>query len=131
MAKIVFLVVKIPCNSITKKQTDLLNVRVNYTYSGPAQPGVLRAVVTQQALLTEFDEVSDPKEVSINLPAATTGSVNCASDINGISLAKCDPKSGYGIKVSSNLGGEPGGCLNILTITGVTTELKITSLTVS
>jgi len=136
MAEIVFLVTKIPCNSVTKRQDQTLNVRVNFTYKGPAKTGRLGAVVTQQTILTEFDEIgSTRKEVAINLPAATTGTQNLATDIIGLPLAGCKPKSGYGIKVYVlDLDGKPeSGCLNILTVTegALTPELNITSLTVS
>ncbi|GAI36036.1 unnamed protein product, partial [marine sediment metagenome] len=52
--RIVMLVTKVPCNSITKKQDEPLNVRVNYTYQGPAIRGRLGAVVTQKTLFLEF-----------------------------------------------------------------------------
>ena len=46
--RIVMLVTKIPCNSITKRQDATLNVRVNYTYKGPAIRGILFYVFTKK-----------------------------------------------------------------------------------
>ncbi|GAJ21857.1 unnamed protein product, partial [marine sediment metagenome] len=34
--RIVMLVTQIPCNSISKRQDEALNIRANYTYQGPA-----------------------------------------------------------------------------------------------
>lgn len=135
VGEIVFLVTKIPCNSITKRQDQALNVRVNYTYKGPAIRGRLGAVVTQKTLYLEFDEIgSTRKEVYVNLPASDTP-VPSATDIMGMPLAGCEPKTGYGIKVYAlDLNGKPEwGCLNVLTVTAVvvTPELEVTSLTVS
>jgi len=119
--KIVMLVTKIPCNSITKGQDKLLNVRVNYNYQGPAITGRLGAVVTQKTIVTEFDEIgSTRKEVSVNLPLATTPQA-LATDISNMPLSGCEAKSGYGIKVYAlDLDGKPEwGCLNVLTVTEV------------
>ena len=135
VGEIVFLVTKIPCNSITKRQDQTLNVRVNYTYKGPAVRGRLGAVVTQKTLITEFDEIgSTRKEVYIDFPAAETPQ-SLASDVPSLPLAGCEPKSGYGIKVYAlDLDGKPEwGCLNVLTVTSVvvTPEIDVTSLTLS
>lgn len=132
---IVMLVTQIPCNSISKRQDQTLNVRANYTYQGPAIRARLGAVVTQETILTEFDEIgSTRKEVYIDLPASETP-VPSYTDIVGMPLAGCDPKPGYGIKVYTlDLDGKPEwGCKGILTVTGVavTPELQITSLRVS
>jgi len=133
--RIVMLVTKVPCNSITKKADQTLNVRVNYTYQGPAITGRLGAVVTQKTVYSEFDEIgSTRKEVYVNLPASETP-VPSYTDITWLPLAGCEPKSGYGIKVYAlDLDGKPEwGCLNVLTVTGVAIEpdLEITSLSVS
>ncbi len=133
--KIVMLVTKIPCNSITKKQDQSLNVRVNYTYQGPAIRGRLGAVVTQKILVTEFDEIgSTRKEVYVNLPEAETPQ-SLSTNILNMPLSGCAAKSGYGIKVYAlDLDGKPEwGCLNVLTVTAVvvTPELEVTSLSVS
>jgi hypothetical protein len=135
MAEIVFLVTKISCNSISKKQSETLNVRVNYTYKGPAVRGRLGAVVTQKTTLTEFDEIgSTRKEVYVNFPASDTA-VPSYTDITGLPLSGCEAKSGYGIKVYAlDLDGKPEwGCLSVLTVTAVvvTPEINITSLSLS
>lgn len=133
--RIVMLVTKVPCNSISKKQNELLNVRVNYSYQGPAKTGRLGAVVTQEILVTEFDEIgSTRKEIYIDLPASETPRT-LYTNITGMPLAGCDPKSGYGIKVYAlDFNGKPEwGSLNVLTVTSVVAvpELQITSLSVS
>lgn len=135
MAEIVMLVTKVPCNSVTKRQDEPLNVRINYTYQGLAARGRLGAVVTQKTLYLEFDEIgSTRKEVYINLLASDTP-VPSYTDIIGMPLAGCEPKAGYGIKVYAlDLDGKPEwGCLNVLTVTGVVVapELEVTSLRVS
>lgn len=133
--KIVMLVTKIPCNSISKRQDQSLNVRVNYTYQGPAIRGRLGAVVTQKTIVTEFDEIgSTRKEVYVDLPEAKTPQ-SLSTNIPNMPLSGCEPKSGYGIKVYAlDLDGKPEwGCLNVLTVTAVvvTPELEVTSLSVS
>jgi len=131
--EIVMLVTQIPCNSITKRQDQTLNVRVNYTYKGPAKRGRLGAVVTQETAFLEFDEIgSTRKEVYIDLPEATTPQT-LYTDITGMPLSGCEPKPGYGIKVYAlDLDGKPEwGCKNVLTVTSVAPELNITSLRIS
>ncbi|KKN87044.1 hypothetical protein LCGC14_0263140 [marine sediment metagenome] len=133
--RVVTLVTKVPSNSITKRQDQTLNVRVNYTYQGPAIRGRLGAVVTQEILITEFDEIgSTRKEVYVDLPASETP-VATATDIVGMPLAGCDPKPGYGIKVYGlDFDGKPEwGSKGILTVTGVAMapELQVTYLSVS
>lgn len=133
MAEIVMLVTQIPCNSITKRQDEALNVRVNYTYKGPAKRGRLVAVVTQETLVTEFDEIgSTKKEIYIDLPESDTAAP-LYSDILNMPLAGCDPKPGYGIKVYAlDLDGQPEwGCKKVLTVTTIAPELKVVSLKVS
>ncbi|MBA7701127.1 hypothetical protein ES703_109858 [subsurface metagenome] len=135
MAEIVMLVTKVPCNSISKRQEETLNVRVNYTYQGPATRGRLGAVVTQKTIITEFDEIgSTRKEVYVDLPEAETAR-SLYTNIIGMPLAGCEPKTGYGIKVYAlDLDGKPEwGCLNILTIETIIppAELKVTGLTLS
>ena len=131
--RIVMLVTQIPCNSISKRQDEALNVRANYTYQGPAIRARLRAVVTQETIIHEFDEIgSTRKEVYIDLPASETPRT-LYTDIVGMPLAGCDPKPGYGIKVYAlDLNGQPEwGCKNVLTVTSIAPQLAITSLTVS
>lgn len=133
MAEIVMLVTQIPCNSITKRQDQTLNVKVNYTYKGPAMRVRLAAVVTQETLVTEFDEIgSTRKEIYIDLPKKDTAAP-LYSDILNMPMAGCDPKPGYGIKVYAlDLDGKPEwGCKNVLTVTTIAPELKVTSLSVS
>ncbi len=132
--RIVGLVTKVPCNSITKRQDQTLNVRVNYTYRGPSTRGRLGAVVTQETFYSEFDEIgSTRREVYIDLPESERAT-SITTDITDMSLSGCEPKSGYGIKVYVlDLDGKTEwGCKGVLTITGVgiTPELKITSLEV-
>lgn len=128
--EIVMLVTKIPCNSITKRQDEPLNVRVNYTYRGPAIRGRLGAVVTQKTWFSEFDEIGPTqKEVYVDLPASDTPAPSY-TDITGMPLAGCEPKADYGIKVYAlDLDGKPEwGCLNVLTVTGVAAVLKIVDI---
>jgi len=125
--EIVALVTQIPCNSISKKQSELLNIRVNYTYTGPAKRGRLGAVVAQETLYQEFDEIGSTwKEVYIDLPDAETPRT-LYTNITGMPLASVEPKSGYGIKVYAlDLDGKPEwGCKNVLTVTGVIPEPEL------
>ncbi len=125
--EIVALVTQIPCNSISKKGDESLNVRVNYTYQGPAKSGRLVAVVTQETIHQEFDEIgSTRKEVYIDLPEAETPRT-LYTNITGMPLAGCEPKSGYGIKVYAlDLNGKPEwGCKNVLTVTSVIPEPEL------
>lgn len=135
MAEIVMLVTQIPCNSITKRQDESLNVRANYTYQGPAKRARLGAVVTQETFYSEFDEIgSTRKEVYIDLPASDAPSP-LYTDITGMPLSGCDPKLGYGIKVYAlDIDGKPEwGCKGVLTVTAVAVvpELEIVSLRIS
>lgn len=123
------LVTQVSCNSITKKREETLNVRVNFTWQGPAMRGRLGAVVTQETFYLEFDEIgSTRKEVYVDLPKADTP-ISRFADIAGMPLAGCEPKPGYGVKVYAlDLDGKPEwGCKNVLTIT----ELAPPELTVS
>jgi len=135
MAQITALVTQISSNSITKKQDQPLNVRVNYTYQGPANSGRFGAVVTQETVYQEFDEIgSTRKEVYINLPESLTPR-NLYTTIPGLPLSGCEPKAGYGIKVYAlDLDGKPEwGCKNVLTVQGVVpvAELAVTGLFLS
>lgn len=125
--EIVALVTQIPCNSISKKQDESLNVRVDYTYQGAAKTGRLVAVVTQETVYQEFDEIgSTKKEVYIDLPKAMTPQT-LYTNITGMPLAGCEPKPGYGIKVYAlDLDGKPEwGCKNVLTVTSVIPEPEL------
>ena len=126
--EIVALVTAVTCNSISKKEDENLSVSVDYTYQGPAKTGRLVAVVTQETISQEFDEIgSTRKEVSINLPEAMTPR-SLYTNITGMPLAGCEPKSGYGIKVYAlDLNGKPEwGCKNVLTVTSVIPEPELT-----
>ncbi|GAJ20480.1 unnamed protein product [marine sediment metagenome] len=125
--EIVALVTQIPCNSISKKQDESLNVKVNYTYQGPAKRGRLVAVVTQETVYQEFDEIgSTRKEVYVDLPEAETPQT-LYTNITGMPLAGCEPKAGYGIKVYAlDLNGKPEwGCKNVLTVTSIIPEPEL------
>lgn len=134
--EIAILVTQISCNSIVKRQDETLNVRVNYTYQGPAQRGRLGAVVTQETFYGEFDEIgSTRKEVYIDLPASDTPAPNY-TNIIGMPLAGCAPKAeAYGIKIYAlDIDGKPEwGCKGIITITSVeiTPELIVSNISVS
>ncbi len=126
--EIVALVTPVICNSISKKQDESLNVRVDYTYQGQAKTGRLGAVVTQEVWPNEFDEIgATRKEVSINLPDAMTPRT-LRTDILGMPLSGVEAKSGYGIKVYAlDIDGKPEwGSKNVLTITSVIPEPEIT-----
>jgi hypothetical protein len=133
--EIMKLVTQVSCNSVTKKQNETLNVRVNYTYQGPAKTARLGAVVTQQLGVLEFDEIgSTRKEVYVNLSESATP-VTLYSNITGLPLSGCEAKSGYGIKVYAlDLDGKPEwGSKNVLTVQSVVTTptLNVTSLALS
>ncbi len=134
MAQIVGLVTQIGCNSITKKQEETLNVRVNCNYQGPEIRGRLGAVVTQETLLQEFDEIgSTRKEVYVDLSPSDEPEP-IYTNIPGMPLAGCEPKSGYGIKVYAlDIDGKPEwGCKNVLTVQPkVFGEVEITGMTVN
>jgi len=132
--ELITLVTQISCNSITKKQDQTLNVLVNYTYQGPTKTARLGAVVTQE-LVSEFDEIgSTRKEVYANLPESLTPTT-LYSNITGLPLSGCSPKSGYGVKVYAlDLDGKPEwGAKRVLTVESVvpTPTLNVTSLTLS
>ncbi len=133
--EIMKLVTQVSCNSVTKKQNQTLSVRVNYTYQGPAKTVRLGAVVTQQLGVLEFDEIgSTRKEVYVNLAESLTPST-LYSNITGLPLSGCSPKSGYGVKVYAlDIDGQPEwGCKNVLTVQSVvpSPEINVTSLSLS
>ena len=133
--ELITLVTQVYCNSITKKQSETLNVRVNYTYQGPAKTARLGAVVTQEYVLQEFDEIgSTKKEVYVNLAESLTPTT-LYSNITGLPLSGCAAKSGYGVKVYAlDIDGKPEwGCKKVLTVQSVvpSPELNVTSLTLS
>lgn len=132
---IVALVTHVSCNSISKKQDESLNVSIDYSYQGPAKTGRLVAVVTQETVTQEFHEIgSTRREVSINLPESLTPQT-LYTNITGLPLAGCEPKSGYGIKVYAlDIDGKPEwGCKGVLTVTSLipTPELSVSRLYLS
>ena len=132
--EIITLVTQVSCNSITKKQNQTLNVRINYTYQGPAKTARLGAVVTQE-LVSEFDEIgSTRKEFQVNLPESLTPTTSY-SNITGLPLSGCEAKSNYGIKVYAlDLDGKPEwGAKRVLTVQSVVPEpeINVTSLSLS
>ena len=133
--ELITLVTQVSCNSVTKKQNQTLNVRVNYTYQGPAKTARLGAVVTQETAVQEFDEIgSTRKEVSVDLPEYATPTT-LYSNIIGLPLSGCAAKSGYGVKVYAlDLDGKPEwGCKRVLTVESVvvTPTINVTSLSLS
>lgn len=133
--ELITLVTQISCNSITKKQNQTLNVRANYTYQGPAKTARLGAVVTQETVIQEFDEIgSTRKEIYVILPERSTPE-GFYTDITGLPLSGCSAKTGYGVKVYLlDLDGKPEwGCKRVLTVeSAVTTPtLNVTSLSLS
>ncbi len=132
--ELIKLVTQISCNSVTKKQDQTLSVRVNYTYQGPAKTARLGAVVTQETVTQEFDEIGSTRiEVSINLPESATPAT-LYSNIIGLPLSGCSPKSGYGVKVKFlDPDAEPWGAKRVLTVESVVTTptLNVTSLSLS
>ena len=132
--EIITLVTQVSCNSITKKQNQTLNVRINYTYQGPAKTARLGAVVTQE-LVSEFDEIgSTKKEFQVSLPESPTPTTSY-SNITGLPLSGCEAKSNYGIKVYAlDLDGKPEwGAKRVLTVQSVVPapEINVTSLSLS
>lgn len=102
MVQIAELVIEIPANTVTKKQTEKLDVGINFTYVGPAQRITFTAVVTQDSWYSDFDEIgSTKKAVYSDIPASTTpkGWVVTVSDLP---LSGVEPKtSAYGVKVKA------------------------------
>jgi hypothetical protein len=133
--ELITLVTQVSCNSITKKQNETLTVRVNYTYQGPAKKIRLFAVVTQETLVQEFDEIgSTSRDEFFDLPESLTPTTKY-SYITGLPLSGCEAKSGYGIKVYAlDIDGKPEwGCKRVLTIQSAvpSPELNVTSLYLS
>ena len=73
MAQIAKLVIEIPANTVTKKQTEKLDVDIHFTYAGPAQRITFTAVVTQDTWYSDFDEIgSTKKAVYSDIPGSST-----------------------------------------------------------
>jgi len=103
MAEIVaLLVIKVPSNTVTKKPTDYLNVDIDYEYRGPAQRVYSTAVVTQETLLGEFDEIGSTKKVVyVDLPSSDTLKPY-TTRVPNLPLSGVAPKtSPYGVKIKA------------------------------
>ncbi len=102
MAQVAKLVIKIPSNTVTKKQNQTLNVEIIFNYVGPAQRITFTAVVTQETWYGEFDEIgSTKKAVYLDMPASSTAE-GWVFTISGLPLAGVAPKtSAYGVKVKA------------------------------
>ena len=132
--ELITLVTQVSCNSITKKQNQTLNVRVNYAYQGPAKTAVFRAWVTHE-LVSEFNKIgSTEKAFSVTLPESITPT-SSYSNITGMPLSGCEAKSGYGVLVRvEGLDSEPEfGTKNVLTVQSAIPEagINVTSLSLS
>ena len=102
MAQITALIIKIPSNTITKKQNQTLNVDINFNYVGPAQRIYFTAVVTQDTLYSEFDEIGSTRKVVYSDILESTTPKNWMTTVSGLPLAGVEPKtSAYGIKVKA------------------------------
>ncbi len=128
------LVTKIPCNSITKRRDEYLDVRVNYQWQGPAITITGYAVVTQSVWWGEFDEIDGGgtrRDFSVTLPNSPNSPTSGFFVVSGLPLAACAAKTGYGVKVKVNNFVE-WGCKNVLTVTeGLGQQLSVTSLNIS
>jgi len=103
MAEIVtLLVIKVPSNTVTKKPTDYLNVDINCEYRGLAQRIYFTAVVTQETLLGEFDEIGSTKKVVyVDLPSSDTLKPY-TTRVPNLPLSGVAPKtSPYGMKIKA------------------------------
>lgn len=132
--EIITLVTQVSCNSITRKQSQTLNIRVNYSYQGPAKTVIFRAWVTHE-FVSEFNKIgSTEKAFSVNLPESLTPT-SSYSNITGLPLSGCEAKSGYGVLVRvEGLDSEPEwGAKNVLTVESEVpeAEINVTSLSLS
>ena len=102
MAQVTALVIKIPSNTVTRKQNQTLNVGINFTYVGPAQRIHFTAVVTQDTWYSEFDEIGSTKKVVYwDIPEASTPK-GWIVTVPSLPLSGVEPKtSAYGIKVKA------------------------------
>jgi len=125
------LVTQISCNSISKKQTEALNVRVNYQWQGAATTISGYAVVTYQSIFSEFDMIgSTQMNFTATMPNSPDSLTTGYFIVTGLPLAGCAAKSGYGVKVNVT-GFAEWGCKNVLTVTAATISLDITQLQLS
>jgi len=125
------LVTKISCNSISKKQTEVLNVRANYQWQGPAVSISGYAIVTSATILDEFDGIgSTQMNFTATMPNSPDSPIAGYFIVTGLPLAGCAAKSGYGVKVKVT-GFAEWGCKDVLTVTEVVVSLSITQLQLS
>ena len=126
------LVTQIPCNSLSKRQDEYLNVRVNYQWQGAATTISGYAVVTQETWWGEFDEIGSTKiNFTAVMPSSPDSLITGYFNVTGLPLAGCAAKSGYGVKVKVTNYAE-WGCKNVLTVTsGAGQQLGVSSLQIS
>ncbi len=124
------LVTKVPCNQITKSQSETLSVCVYYQWMGDAQSISGYAVVTQSTWFSEFDEIGSTK---VSFVAYMPNSPNQATSgyfvVSGLPLSGCSAGSNYGVKVKVVNYGE-FGAKNVLTITSAR-ALTVSNLQIS
>jgi len=133
MAKIVTLaVIKVPSNTITKRPSESLNVDIHFTYVGPAQRILFTAVVTQETLLGEFDEIGSTKRSAYSdIPGSDTPEGWIVPVVN-LPLAGVEPKAAaYGVKVKAEgtFGTVEAGdksCLYVQAPAGISFQVAIT-----
>lgn len=125
------LVSQVPSNSISKRQDQYLNVRVDYTWQGAAKTVTGYAVVTQETWYSEFDEIGSTKMYfSVSLPESPASPISGYFVVTGLPLSGCSVKSGYGVKVKVDNFAE-WGTKSVLTVTTGAQALNITSLSLS
>lgn len=126
---IIALVTQVSCNSLSKRQEQTLNVTVSYSWQGPARTITGYAVVTQEALWGEFDEIGSTKMMfSVSLLESPSSPTSGYFVVYSLPLAGCAPKSGYGVKVKVDDFAE-WGAKNVLTVTSSAQQLlAVTSL---
>jgi len=131
MAQIAALVIKIPANAIIKKTTETLNVGIIYDYVGPPQTVYFTAVVTQETLIGEFDEIGSTKKiVYADVPGSDTPR-SWITTVPSLPLSGVEPKAtAYGVKVIAEgtfgtLEAGSKACLTIQAPVGISFEVSI------
>lgn len=125
------LVSEIPANAITKRQDQYLNVRVNYTWQGPARTITGYAVVTQETWYSMFDEIGSTKQYfSVALPESPASPTSGYFIVPNLPLSGCAVKTGYGVKVKVDDFAE-WGSRNVLTIQAGAQQFGISSFSLS
>lgn len=129
---IIALVTKVPCNSISKRQDQHLNIKVNYSWQGPARTITGYGVPTWSTWWTEFDEVhpgTTRRYFTVSLPASPSPTPGFFT-ITDIPLHPLEAKPGYGVKVQVDGIGE-WGQVNVLTVTAAGQAFGVTSFELS